>query len=208
VTEKRAVAVAIVDYGMGNLHSVHKAFERLGVRARIVDRPEDVAAADRLVLPGVGAMADAMSALRLAELIEPIRAFVRTGKPFLGVCLGMQMLFDRSLEDGVHEGLGLLPGEVVRFDTPRPLKVPHMGWNRLTWLTPAPIRPPADADGYMYFVHSYYVRPSDPADVAATADYGGPFAAVVWRDNVVATQFHPEKSQTAGLSLLQRFAEM
>jgi imidazole glycerol-phosphate synthase subunit HisH len=198
--------IAIVDYGMGNLRSVQKAFARFGHDAVIVTTSEGVAKADRLVLPGVGAMKDAMQALRDNDLVEPIREFIKSGKPFLGICLGLQMLFDVSYEDGEHPGLGVFAGSVRKFEVPRPLKVPHMGWNSLNWLRRPPIAKDVKDDGYAYFVHSYYVDPTDRSIVAAETDYGGPFASICWKDNVVATQFHPEKSQSVGLKLLDGFA--
>jgi glutamine amidotransferase len=199
--------IAIVDYGMGNLRSVQKAFALLRHDAEIIATPEQIAKADRLVLPGVGAMKDAMQALRDNELVEPIHEFIRSGKPFLGVCLGLQMLFDVSYEDGEHPGLGVFKGTVQKFNVPRPLKVPHMGWNSLRWVNRPPIAAGTNDGDYAYFVHSYYVVPDDPSVVAGETDYGGPFASVCWKDNVVAAQFHPEKSQKLGLTLLENFAK-
>jgi glutamine amidotransferase len=198
--------ISIIDYGMGNLRSVEKAFARLGHSARIIAKPEEVRYADRLVLPGVGAMRDSMQALRENDLVEPILEFIRSGKPFLGICLGLQMLFDVSFEDGEHRGLGVFAGSVKKFEVPRPMKVPHMGWNSLRWLRKPPLAKDAVDGEYAYFVHSYYVEPSDKSVMAAETDYGGPFASVCWKDNVVATQFHPEKSQKLGLGLLDGFA--
>jgi len=193
---------------MGNLRSVQKAFARLGHVAEIVSDPGRVAKSDRLVLPGVGAMKDAMQALRDNALVEPIHEFIRSGKPFLGVCLGLQMLFDVSYEDGEHPGLGVLKGSVRRFDVPRPLKVPHMGWNSLRWVNRPPIASGTSDGDYAYFVHSYYVAPDDRSVIAAETEYGAPFASVCCKDNVVATQFHPEKSQRLGLTLLDNFARL
>jgi len=189
----------IVDYGSGNLRSVQKAFERCGAAATITSDPAMVAAAERLVLPGVGAFGDAMQALHARGLVEPIRRYLLADRPFLGICMGLQLLFETGSEGGRHEGLGILPGEVVRFSVPAGLKVPHMGWNAVRWQHEW--RPAADGE-YFYFVHSYYARPADPAVVAAVADYGGDFCAAVRRGNLSATQFHPEKSQRAGLRLL------
>ena len=204
---ERRHLITIVDYGMGNLRSVQKAFEFLGHAAEIVAAPEKVAAAERLVLPGVGAMADSMAALREGHLIDPIKDFIASGRPFLGICLGLQMLFEVGYEDGVHEGLGVLKGSVKRFEVPRPLKVPHMGWNTVTWRQRPPIAKGLPDAPYFYFVHSYYVAPTDPSVIAAETDYGGPFCSIAWKDNVVATQFHPEKSQRHGLALLANFAQ-
>jgi len=189
--------LTIVDYGSGNLRSVQKAFERLGAAAAITSDPAAVAAADRLVLPGVGAFGDAMRELTGRGLVEPIQAHLRADRPFLGICMGLQLLFERGLEGGSHAGLGVLAGEVARFDLPPGLKVPHMGWNAVSWREDR--RSPAD---YFYFVHAYHARPADPAVIAATTDYGGPFCAAVRRGRLFATQFHPEKSQAVGLRLL------
>jgi glutamine amidotransferase len=193
--------VTIVDYGSGNLRSVQKAFEKLGAAARITDDPQVVAESERLVLPGVGAFGDAMRALRDRGLVEPIVAHVRADKPFFGICMGLQLLFETGLEGGRHEGLGLLPGEVVRFDLPAGIKVPHMGWNTVRWRNAAA----GAGEGWYYFVHSYHARPHDPAVVAAMTDYGGEFVSAVSRGRLVATQFHPEKSQATGLALLASF---
>jgi glutamine amidotransferase len=189
----------IVDYGSGNLRSVQKAFERLGHSAAITSDPDVVASAERLVLPGVGAFGDAMRELGARGLIEPIVAHLRADRPFLGICMGLQLLFESGLEGGRHAGLGVLPGEVVRFDLPAGFKVPHMGWNAVRWRDAW--RPATDGE-HFYFVHAYHARPTDPSVVAATADYGGPFCAAVRRGRLFATQFHPEKSQAAGLELL------
>ncbi len=200
--------IAIIDYGMGNLRSVQKGFEHVGQKAIITSRAAELANAAKVVLPGVGAFEDAMAELRRRELVEPIRAAVASGKPFLGICLGLQLLFDTSYEDGRHEGLGILAGEVVRFDVPPPLKVPHMGWNELVVRRPAPIFAGLREAVHMYFVHSYYVMPRDKSVIAAEANYPTPFSAIIWRDNLFATQFHPEKSQSEGLRILKNFAEL
>lgn len=198
--------IVIIDYGMGNLRSVQKAFEAVGHAAEITADPDAVRAASHVVLPGVGAFADAIAELRRTGMDEAFAEAVRSGKPCLGVCLGLQLLFTTSHEDGEHRGLDLVPGEVVKFE-PRPgLKVPHMGWNTLTIRRPIPLFEGIEADASVYFVHSYHAVPADPADVAATADYPGPFAAVVNRDNLTACQFHPEKSQRVGLAMYANFA--
>jgi len=200
--------IAIIDYQMGNLRSVQKGFEKVGHQAVITSDPAELAAADKIVLPGVGAFGDAINELRRRKLDEPIRRAVKEGKPFFGICLGLQLLFDVGYEGGQFEGLGILRGKVVRFDLHPPLKVPHMGWNRATMKRRAPALE-GIADGtFFYFVHSYYAVPDDREVVAIEADYGHPFCAAVWRDNLFATQFHPEKSQTDGLKLLKNFAEM
>lgn len=200
--------IAIIDYQMGNLRSVQKAFERVGHAAEIVNEPEKIAAADKVILPGVGAFGDAIAELRRRELVEPIREAIASGKPFLGICLGLQLLFDVGYEGGRHEGLGILRGEVRRFDLPPEFKVPHMGWNECRIRRPAPILKGIAEGTHVYFVHSYYVVPTDPDVVAIESDYGSPFCAMIWRDNLFATQFHPEKSQDQGLRMLKNFAEL
>ena len=200
--------IVIVDYGMANLRSVQKAFEKVGHAAVISADPTRVGAAGKVVLPGVGAFQDAIAQLRASGLAAPICDHVRAGKPFLGICLGLQMLFDVGYEDGTHTGLGLLPGEVVRFPETPGLKVPHMGWNQLTIRKRAPIFADIPDGAAVYFVHSYYAAPRDAATTAATADYPTPFTAAVWHENIQATQFHPEKSQKVGLQMLRNFAAM
>ncbi|MCA9247649.1 MAG: imidazole glycerol phosphate synthase subunit HisH [Planctomycetales bacterium] len=200
--------ITIVDYQMGNLRSVQKGFERVGHQATIASAPGEIAQAEKLVLPGVGAFADAIAELRRRDLVEPIREHIAAGKPFLGICLGLQLLMDHSYEDGEHEGLGIVPGKVVRFNVPREYKVPHMGWNELALKRPAPIFGGLAEGTHVYFVHSYYVVPDDPAVVAAEAAYPAPFCAAIWRDNLFATQFHPEKSQACGLRILRNFGEL
>lgn len=201
--------IAIIDYQMGNLRSVQKGFEKVGHSATITSDPAEVAAADKVVLPGVGAFPDAIAELRRRNFVQPIRDVIASGKPFLGICLGMQLLFDRGYEGGEFEGLGVLRGKCVRFEgLPPELKVPHMGWNRGRFLQPAPhLKGLADGT-FFYFVHSYYCVADDPEVVAIECDYGHPFCAAVWRDNLFATQFHPEKSQAEGLKILRNFAEL
>ena len=198
--------ITIVDYGMGNLRSVQKGFEKVGVAARITDDPAAVARAERLVLPGVGACGDAMKGLESRGLIEPIREFIDTGRPFLGICLGLQLLFTKSYEGGEFAGLGIIPGEVVRFPSQPGLKVPHMGWNQLRIRLRTPVLDGIDDAAFVYFVHSYFVVPNDPTLTATETDYPTPFTSAVARDNIFATQFHPEKSQQVGLRLLRNFA--
>jgi glutamine amidotransferase len=198
--------IVIVDYGMANLRSVQKAFEKAGYPAVITGEPGRVADAAKVVLPGVGAFCDAIARLHEAGLAEPIRDHLRAGKPFFGICLGLQLLFSKSYEDGEHAGLDVFPGEVVRFDDVKGLKVPHMGWNQLRVCRLAPPLEGVPPGASVYFVHSYHARPRDPHLVAAEADYPTPFAAAVWHENVFATQFHPEKSQAVGLEMLRRFA--
>ncbi len=206
----------IIDYGIGNLRSLAKAFAAAGVAAERTGDPDRIAAAERLVLPGVGAFGACADALAARGLTDAVRERARAGVPLLGVCVGMQLLFEASDErpgaDGrPHAGLGLLPGRVVRFDPAladadgRRLKVPHMGWNRLRPTRPHPVLGDADGD-WVYFVHSYHAAPAEPADVLATVGYGGDVPAVVGRKTVVGVQFHPEKSARAGLAMLRRFA--
>ncbi len=197
--------ITIVDYQMGNLRSVQKAIEKVGGEAKISSDGAEIADAEKLVLPGVGAFGDAMSELRRRELDQPIRDFIDSGRPFLGICLGLQLLFQRGYEHGQHEGLCVLDGEVIRFDLPSQYKVPHMGWNTVTKRCDAPILKSTPDDSHFYFVHSYYVVPSDPSVVALECDYGGKFCAGIRRNNLFATQFHPEKSQANGLALLREF---
>jgi glutamine amidotransferase len=198
--------IVIVDYGMANLRSVQKALERLGHAAVISGDPGRVAEADKLILPGVGAFRDAIARLHEVGLAEPIRCHLRSGKPFFGICLGMQMLFSTSHEDGRHAGLDYFPGEVVRFPDVPGLKVPHMGWNQLHIRRPAPPLRDLPPEPFVYFVHSYHVVPRDRTLVATETDYPTPFVSAIWHDNVFATQFHPEKSQRVGLQMLRQFA--
>jgi glutamine amidotransferase len=187
---------------------VQKAFEKVGHAAEITGDPNRLASADKLVLPGVGAFRDAIAKLREADLAAPILEHVRAGKPFLGICLGMQMLFTTGYEDGVHAGLDLFPGEVVRFGNVPGLKVPHMGWNQLRARQPVPLLADLPPDPAVYFVHSYYVVPKDPALTATETDYPTPFTSMIRHENVFATQFHPEKSQQVGLAMLHKFATL
>jgi imidazole glycerol-phosphate synthase subunit HisH len=200
--------IAIIDYGMGNLRSVQKAIEKVGHQAVVTSDAAQVAAADKVILPGVGAFEDAAAELRRLDLVKPVLQAIDSGKPFLGICLGLQLLFDVSYENGRHEGLGVLGGECVRFDLPKGLAVPHMGWNQLDIRRPAPVLNGVSEGAYVYFVHSYYVVPKDADVIATETDYGGPFCSMVWRDNIFATQFHPEKSQAEGLKILKNFAEL
>jgi len=202
--------IGILDYGMANLRSVQKAFAHVGHDAQILSAPEDIRRCDRLVLPGVGAFADAVATIRAKSLDQPIREHIRSGKPFLGICLGLQMLFDVGYEDGEHAGLGIVSGKCVRFDVDatQGLKVPHMGWNQLDVKHASPILKGLPEGANVYFVHGYHVVPTDADVIATTTDYGRPFVSSIWRDNVVATQFHPEKSQTVGLTMLRNFAKM
>ena len=200
--------IAIIDYQMGNLRSVQKAFEKVGAQAVITSDPRELAQAEKVVLPGVGAFRDAIAELRRRDLTQPIRETIEARKPFLGICLGLQLLFDVSYEDGEYEGLGVLKGKVVRFEVPREFKVPHMGWNQALIRRRAPILDGIAEGTHFYFVHSYYVVPEDTEVIAIEADYHRPFCAMVWRDNLFATQFHPEKSQAQGLRMLKNFVAL
>ena len=198
--------IAIVDYGMGNLRSVQKGFERLGSQAEITRDISTIFAADGVVLPGVGAFNACMENLRRYGLVEPIREVVRRKKPFLGICLGFQLLFSESEEFGPQKGLELFPGRVVGFRPENGLKVPHMGWNRIEKKKPSPFLEGISDGDYVYFVHSFYVVPEDSSLVATTTAYGGSFASSIATDSLFACQFHPEKSQKIGLAILANFA--
>jgi glutamine amidotransferase len=200
--------ILIIDYGMANLRSVQKAFEKVGAAAIVSSDPNRIAEAGKLVLPGVGAFRDAIARLREADFVAPITQHIQGGKPFLGICLGLQLLFTTGYEDGVHKGLDLFAGDVVRFDNMGDLKVPHMGWNQLRLRKAAPIFRELPGEPSVYFVHSYYVKPRDESIVAAQTDYPTPFTSAIWHENVMATQFHPEKSQRIGLAMLRNFAQL
>ncbi len=200
--------IAIIDYGMGNLRSVQKGFQRTGHKTTITNNPVILASAAKVVLPGVGAFRDAIAALQGRNLVEPILSTITAGKPFLGICLGLQLLFERSFEDGEYRGLGVIPGDVVRFDLSPNFKVPHMGWNQVIFKRRPPIFAGIGEGAYFYFVHSYYVRPRDAAVIATETDYSQPFCSSIWQGNLFATQFHPEKSQDVGLRVLKNFAEL
>lgn len=197
--------VVLVDYGAGNIRNVEKALAAVGVATTRSATPEGVRAADVVVMPGVGAFGDMMSALHARGLVEPIRAAAQAGKPLLGICVGLQVLFEVGEEMGEHAGLGLFPGRVRRFEVAR-LKVPHVGWNQVLPTQPHPLFEGTTPGDYAYFVHSYHAAPTDPSLVLATTEYGLPFPAICGRDNVLGIQFHPEKSQQFGLRLLRNFA--
>ena len=204
--------VGIVDYQMGNLRSVQKAIEKIGGQAIISSDQITLSKVSHLVLPGVGAFGDAMAELEKRGLIPFLQDWATTGKPFLGICLGMQLLFDSSDEGGHHNGLGILPGKVVRFDRTgqeASFKVPHMGWNQVESACPEdPMLASITGNPYVYFVHSYYVRPDNDDVIWLRANYGQPFCAAVRRGNLLATQFHPEKSQRDGLQLIANFLKL
>lgn len=202
--------LALVDYGAGNLRSVEKALRHLGADLRLVTGPAGLANASGVVLPGVGAFDDCLNALRRQELVEPLREYIAGGKPFLGICVGYQALFERSEEfNSTAPGLGIFPGKVVRFKSNHGLKVPQIGWNQIEIIRPeCPLLAKIPGSSYVYFVHSYYPVPEDPSVGAALTEYGEPFYSMVWKENVFATQFHPEKSQEVGLQMLKNFVEL
>lgn len=197
--------IAIVDYGMGNLRSVEKGFLKVGVNAKVVSDSKAVDNADAVVLPGVGAFRDCMKNLEEMSLTEPILRSIQKGKPYLGICLGLQVLFTESEEFGIHKGFDILKGKVVRFQIN--LKVPHMGWNNAKIQRRPPIFDGIQDEAFFYFVHSFYVVPADNNVIATTTDYGVTFTSMVWRENIFATQFHPEKSQETGLRILKNFGD-
>jgi glutamine amidotransferase len=205
--------IAIIDYGMGNLRSVQKGFEKIGSEAVITSDPQVVLHAERIVLPGVGAFRDCMHNLEQGGFVEPILKVIAEGKPFLGICVGMQLLLTDSVEFGHYNGLNVIPGHVLRFPDQmtvagEKLKVPQMGWNQLAFKHRPPVFDGIEDDSNVYFVHSYYVKPDDDRVIATTTDYGIEFCSSIWKDNIVATQFHPEKSQGIGLRILKNFAEL
>jgi imidazole glycerol-phosphate synthase subunit HisH len=200
--------IAIIDYGMGNLRSVQKGFERMGHEAVVTSDAKTILSASKVVLPGVGAFPDCMRNLREYGLIDAVHKTIESGKPFLGICLGLQLLFTESEEFGISKGLDIIKGRVIRFKIQdATLKIPHMGWNSVSIKR----RPPALADvpdnSHFYFVHSFHVVPEDKGVIATTTDYGSEFVSSIWKDNIFAAQFHPEKSQSRGLSILKRFGE-
>ena len=202
--------IALLDYGSGNLRSVEKALRQVGAEVNVVTRPDGMKDARGVVLPGVGAFDDCITAMQRQELLAGVKDFIPTGRPFLGICVGYQALFDKSEEfNSCAAGLGLFAGKVVRFPSQPGLKVPQIGWNQIEVTRPeCPLLRGIASGSYVYFVHSFFPQPADPSIVATRTDYGGPFASSVWRENVFATQFHPEKSQAVGLKLLKNFVEL
>jgi len=199
--------IAIIDYGMGNLFSVEKAFVKLGAEVIVTRSPEIILSADKVVLPGVGAFGDCMNNLTEYGLIDSIHTVVNRGTPFLGICVGLQMLFDGSEEDPGVKGLGIFPGMVRKIVAPG-FKIPHMGWNSLEFASNSQLFTEITTEPYVYFVHSYHAVPEDNQLITAVTHYGGPLTAAVGRENVQAVQFHPEKSGTVGLAMLSKFKEM
>ena len=202
--------IALLDYGSGNLRSVHKSLLKASAEVRLVQRPEEIDGASGVVLPGVGAFDDCISALRKQGLLDAARDFIKAGKPFLGICVGYQALFERSEEfNSCAAGLGVFQGKVVRFTEKPGHKIPQIGWNQIEIVkTDCPLYRGIASGSYVYFVHSFFPQPVDASIVATRTDYGDNFASSVWRDNVFATQFHPEKSQKVGLQLLKNFVEL
>lgn len=207
-TDNNGPSVAVIDYGMGNLRSVQKGLEKVGCSAIVSSDPSVIASSDGIVLPGVGAYRDCMSNLTQAKLVDTVQDAVREGKPFLGICLGMQILMSISEEFGLHQGLDLVPGRVVKFPPNRDLKVPHMGWNRVYSTGPNPFLKGIPDGSFFYFVHSYYAEPESEDMVATWTDYGLRFCSSISTGNLFACQFHPEKSQRWGLKLLENFGEI
>ena len=202
--------IALLDYGSGNLRSVHKSLLKVGADVRIARTPREIGDAGAMVLPGVGAFDDCISALRKQELLQAARDFIQTGKPFLGICVGYQALFERSEEfNSCAAGLGIFKGSVIKFSEKNGLKIPQIGWNQIELVkNNCPLYRGIASGSYVYFVHSFYPQPVDQSIVATRTEYGDTFASSVWRDNVFATQFHPEKSQKVGLQLLKNFVEL
>lgn len=201
--------IAVIDYGMGNLRSVQKALESLGAEVEILSDPKRLNLSDKAVLPGVGAFKDTMDGIESRGLKGAIREYIDSGRPYLGICMGFQILFDESEEGGRFKGLGILKGRVKRFSQRKGLKVPHMGWNQVAIeKKECPLLKGTTDNSYFYFVHSYYVMPKEKGVITCTTDYGLEFASMVWRDNLYAVQFHPEKSQANGLRMLRNFIEI
>ena len=205
--------ISIIDYGAGNLRSVKRAFEKLGFNPLITSKHQDIAKSNFLILPGVGAFGSAIDNLKQLNLINPIKDYIASGRPFLGICIGLQVLFDSSEEAPGVEGLGVFSGTVKKFNfsnlsVDNRLKIPHMGWNQLQYKLPEPIFSELPDNPFVYFVHSYFVAPTDKSIIVATTEYGFPFAAAIKKDNVTAVQFHPEKSGQIGLQILRNIVNI
>jgi len=199
--------IVIIDYGMGNLRNVQKGFERIGLEAKLTRNKKEIEKASGVVLPGVGAFKDCMENLKKYGLIEPLLKSIQKGKPYLGICLGLQILFSESEEFGSHQGLGLIKGKVVKFRPDPEHKVPHMGWNTVEKEKEVPLLQGIESGDFFYFVHSYYVRPKETEWISTFTQYGEPFVSSIWKENLFATQFHPEKSQQKGLRILENFVK-
>ena len=200
--------IALIDYGMGNIRSVSKALEAVGGDIIITQDGEDIKKAKAFVLPGVGAFRDCMENLKSLGILNVIKEEILTGKPYLGICLGMQILFTESEEFGLHRGLDLIKGRVLRFSLPEGYKIPHMGWNTLKIKKKNKLTSDIPDNSYFYFVHSYYVQPEEKNVIAGVTDYGGEFTSMIVYENIFATQFHPEKSQKMGLKILENFVKL
>jgi len=200
--------IAIIDYGMGNLRSVQKGVEKVGAQGIITSNKQDIFDARAVILPGVGSFRECMNNLLQLDLIDPLLRVIRAGKPFLGICLGLQILFSTSEEFGLCQGLDLIKGKVIRFPAMDGLKIPHMGWNQIHIKKSTPLLADIPEGAYVYFVHSYYPQPEQEECIATTTVYGQEFVSAIWQDNIFATQFHPEKSQEIGLQILKNFANI
>ena len=205
MVEKKRIPTLLLDAGTGNLHSVYHTLRSISEEVVISDSPNDILISDRIILPGVGAFAEFMSGLNHKGLTDPIKEFIRLGKPVLGICVGMQALFDFSEEDGVYEGLQLLPGKVVKFNQIEKIKIPHTGWNQLWFDSDHPLLHDISPGDFVYFNHSYYCQPQNGSDMLAWTDYGCDFCSIVHKDNVFGVQFHPEKSHISGQNILRNF---
>jgi glutamine amidotransferase len=202
-----APKIVIIDYGMGNLRNVQKGFERIGLGAKLTRNKKEIERSSAVVLPGVGAFKDCMENLEKYGLVEPLLNSIEKGKPYLGICLGLQILFSESEEFGSHQGLDLIKGKVVRFRSDPGHKVPHMGWNTVDKEKEVPLLQGIESGDFFYFVHSYYVIPKEIEWISTFTTYGEPFVSSIWKENLFATQFHPEKSQQKGLRILENFVK-
>jgi len=200
--------IVIIDYGMGNLRNVQKGFEKIGLEAKLTRNKKEIGRASAIVLPGVGAFKDCMENLKKYGLVDPMLRSVEKGKPYLGICLGLQILFSESEEFGTNEGLNLIRGKVVKFRPDPEHKVPHIGWNTIEKGREAPMLQGVESGDFFYFVHSYYVVPEEKQWISTLTTYGKAFVSSIWKENIFATQFHPEKSQRKGLRILENFAKM